>query len=354
MSPNHETHASPSSSDLGVDAQVGPANSSDPPFFILAVDGGGFRGLFAAHILRRIEDEWHPNWREHFGLFAGTSTGAILAAGLATGVSAQELASFYEEHGRDVFRPRLRVFLGLGGLLFSRYRSASLKSALTKCLPDTSLGAVTVPLLIPAVDTSNGCVHVLKSAYDPGFTRDKSVSVVDAVLASCSAPMYFDPTLRIPPYQLADGGLWANNPSLAAFVDARCRLKKPAGSIHILSIGTGTSRTFYPQTALTRRGRLWNRIRGWGFLTRWERQRLVEFILNLQSASADNMLHLLFGETPTDSTHVLRLTFSTDRALPLDNVALADDLRAWADRCFTHRSSHIARFLRVTQDHSDK
>ena len=354
MGPNQERPPSRSTADSYADSATRSSSPQKPRFFVLAIDGGGFRGLFAAHILKRIEDEWRPDWREHFGMFAGTSTGAILAAGLATGVSANRLATFYDELGRSVFRPRLNARLGLGGLFSSRYDSATLKSALARCLPNTTLGEVSVPLLIPAVDTSNGCVHVLKSHYDSRFTRDKAVPVVEAVLASCSAPMYFDPTLGISPYRLADGGLWANNPSLTAFIDARYRLRQPADAIHILSIGTGVSKAFYPRTALTWWRRIWDRIRGWGFLTRWERQRLVELILNLQSASANNMLNLLLRQEPADSARVLRLTFSTDSALPLDNVALADDLRAWADRCFTHKSLQIAKFLGVTNPSTSK
>ena len=79
------------------------------PFYILSIDGGGFRGLFAAHLLKRIEEAWQIDWRSRFRLLAGTSTGAILSAGLACGKTAVQLAEFYKTHGEAIFTPRLRI-----------------------------------------------------------------------------------------------------------------------------------------------------------------------------------------------------------------------------------------------------
>ena len=67
----------------------------------------GFRGLFAAHLLEKMEETWQIDWRDRFGLLAGTSTGAILTAGLASGVSAADLSDFYKTHGKMIFRPRI-------------------------------------------------------------------------------------------------------------------------------------------------------------------------------------------------------------------------------------------------------
>lgn len=322
-------------------------NATPDPFYILAIDGGGYRGVFAAHILRRIEETWNVDWRRRFGLFAGTSTGSILAAGLATGVPANDLFNFYKQHGPSVFRRRPGSWLDRWHLFASSYCADTLEKALRLCLPDVTLGSIATPLLIPCVDITNGCVHVLKSAYDPNFTRDTSVGVVDAVLSSCSAPTYFDPHLGVEPYQLVDGGLWANNPSLTAFIDARYRLNQPTEAIRILSIGTGTSRVFYPKTPARRIARLWDRLRGWGFLTRWRNKRLLDLIFNLQSESTHNMLSLLLKENPLDSGSILRVTFETDNVLELDNVHINADLIARADKQFTHYSQRIAEFLHL-------
>ncbi len=74
-----------------LELDIGETKSVGKPFYILSIDGGGFRGLFAAHLLKRMEEEWQIDWRNRFGLMAGTSTGAILTAGLACGKSAAQL-----------------------------------------------------------------------------------------------------------------------------------------------------------------------------------------------------------------------------------------------------------------------
>ena len=323
------------------------------PFFILAIDGGGYRGLFAAHILRRIEEEWAPEWRDHFGMLAGTSTGAILAAGLACGLSAKQLASLYEDHGPEIFAARGLARIPLFSLLASPYSQRPLRALLDRTLGDRTLGDVPVPLILPAVDIGQGCVHVFKSAYDKRFHRDPGVRVADAVLASCAAPLYFDPVvLNRGEYQLADGGLWANNPALVAAVDARYRLGVSLDDIRVLSVGTGTSKAFYPRSETRWCSRLLRACQGWGFTTGWQRTRLIDLILSLQSATAHNTLCLLLGESPLESRNVLRLTFESDHPLPLDVTAKRDDWISQADHLFTHHATRIADFLRLNGEQS--
>ena len=318
------------------------------PFYILSIDGGGFRGIFAAHILKRMEEEWQIDWQSRFGMLAGTSTGAILAAGLACGKTAVQLAGFYETHGREIFTPRRWSRFAPFRLFTSRYSSGRLKKLLEQELGDTLLGQIDIPLILPAVDIGNGCVHVLKSKYDPTFTRDYKVRVSDAVLASCSAPTYFDPVVVDDKYRLIDGGLWANNPSLAAIIDANYRLKIPLENIRVLSIGTGKSKAFYPRSEGKFRDYLLRSWQGWGFVTRWQRSKFIDLILNLQSENAHNMLCLLFGESPIEPKQVLRLNFESDRSLPLDLVSKRNDWISEADHIFTHQSPRIAKFLSIT------
>ena len=101
--------------------------------------------------------------------------------------------------------------------------------------------------------------------------------VSDAVLASCSAPLYFDPA-KVSNYLLSDGGLWANNPSLAAITEARGKLKQPLENVKLLSIGTGTSEDYYKHAPR----------RAWGFVRNWGHTKLVSMMLNLQVRSAEN------------------------------------------------------------------
>ncbi len=319
-------------------------------FYILSIDGGGFRGRFAAHLLQRMEEVWELDWHRSFDLFAGTSTGSILASGIACGFSATKLADFYDSHGQAIFTPRLRSRCDPFKLLTSRYSSTKLQAFLEREFGDTTLGDVPVPLILPAVDIGNGRVHVVKSKYSDDFVRDPHVRVSDAVLASCSAPTYFDPHVVDDKYELADGGLWANNPSLVAAIDAHYRLGIPLRRLRVLSIGTGTSRAFYPRATSKWKDRLLRGWQGWGIATRWQRTKLLDLILNLQSESAHNMLCLLLGESPLESTRVIRLTFDSDRPLPMDYTPKRDDWLARADRTFTHHKTRIARFMAIPGD----
>lgn len=303
-------------------------------FKILAIDGGGFRGAYSSHILKRIEEEYEIDWKSDFNLFAGTSTGSIIAAGLACGFSANAIFSFYEKHGDKIFKKRL---LWRTGLFASKYDKHNLKQILDSIFEDIRLKDVNIPLIIPSTDIGNGCVHVFKSAYDGDFVRDPEVRVADAVLASCSAPTYFDPHFMDAKYLLADGGLWANNPALVATIDAKKRLGVDLNNLKILSIGTGVGKQYYPQQKNGTGSKL-----GWGFATKWGRSKFIDMILNLQSETTANMLGLLLQEN-----QIKRINFKADGKLSLDDPGKFIDWVSQADHDFSHESKKIAAFLRL-------
>lgn len=294
-------------------------------FTILAIDGGGIRGIFAAQILKRMQEELQIDPAE-FDLITGTSTGSIIAGALAAGLSIQEIVSFYENEGPKVFRSQAFSFFGY---LRSNYESSYLESALKHTIPDIVLGSVSKRLIIPATDILNGNVHVFKSGYLPEFVRDRNVKLVDAILASCSAPGYFNPH-QVNPYLISDGGLWANNPSLVAVIEAIGKLQIDIPAIRLLSIGTGASKAFYS----------FSKPKPWGLLTTWGLRKLVDMIFNLQSDASTNMAGLL---VPTNS---LRLNFQSDHRLPLDDTRCIPTLLGKADYTFTHNSEKIRTLLK--------
>jgi len=71
---------------------------------ILSIDGGGFRGVYAAHILHRIEQEFLISWQADFALISGTSTGSIIGAGLACGLSAKKFVNFMKNTANKSLR----------------------------------------------------------------------------------------------------------------------------------------------------------------------------------------------------------------------------------------------------------
>ena len=182
---------------------------------------------------------------------------------------------------------------------------------------------------MPATDIGNGGVHVFKSKYSDVFVRDPKVFVRDAILASCSAPTYFDPT-KVNEYLLADGGLWANCPALAAVIDTQKRLGKELKTIKILSLGTGLAKTCYGIKPK----------RWWGFLTGWKGPEFIDFFMSLQAQATYNYLQLLL-----DPSQVLRINFETDCALPMDDYQEIENLISRADKEFTYNSKKIMEFL---------
>lgn len=301
-------------------------------FKILSIDGGGIRGVFPAHILKCISDRLHVSIIDNIDLVTGTSTGSIIAAALACRIDPERIIALYREKGKTIFTPRVSFlprFLRPG--FHSIYKNEALYKELTSVFQDIKLGDITTPLIIPATDIGNGLVHVFKSSYSPEFTRYKDRYVRDAVMASCSAPTYFDPT-KVSEYLLADGGLWANNPSLVALIDAQKRLNISRSDIQILSIGTGHSKKVYGTKP----------HRKWGLLLGWQHKELVNFFMSLQAQATQNYLQLSLN-----SDQLLRLNFETDKKLPLDDCSFMDDFISRADQEFTYKSTDIKKFFKI-------
>mgnify|MGYP003630489608 CR=1 FL=1 len=293
---------------------------------ILTIDGGGIRGYFSAYLLERIEQELNISFSNYFDLIAGTSTGSIIAAALATDYPIYEVTKIYRDKGEIIFKPQK---LNFGGVWKAKYSKSGLIKELEEIFGDKTLSDTNTKLLIPAIDLVNSQVHVFKSNYLEEFVRDVNVPIKDAVLASCSAPTYFEPT-TVAPFLLADGGLWANDPSLVAYVEATGKLNMPAKEVRILSIGTGLGEHYYSHE---------NAGAKWGAITGWGGPQIIDLILNLQSKTAGNMLsHLPKGE-------YIRLNFKRDHKLSLDDVDMLSDLKVIAERLFADEFKKIKGFF---------
>jgi len=91
-------------SDLTLPTHSGLTNLVRDPFQILSLSGGGFRGLYTATLLEKLEKEADKPLSEVFDLIAGTSIGGILAIGLAAGVKASKLREAFEKMLNLFFR----------------------------------------------------------------------------------------------------------------------------------------------------------------------------------------------------------------------------------------------------------
>ncbi len=294
----------------------------DNYFKILSIDGGGIRGIIPAHILKRIKEELKLNdFYSHFDLIAGTSTGSIIAGALAIDLPIETILNLYNNCWKDIFKKQGN------GFRKSKYSKINLEKILKDNFGNKTLTQTKTRLIIPATDIINANVFIHKSNYNENFVRDKETLIADAILSSCSAPSFFDPTNINNKYLLCDGGLWANNPSLICLIEALSpRLNIPIEKIKILSLGTGIFNKYYNM-----------KNKKWGLLN-WGTG-LIETILSLQSKTPNNILGLLLN-----NNQYLRLDFDTELKLPFDKFD--QKLISKADEIFTYKINEIKKFFK--------
>jgi uncharacterized protein len=260
---------------------------------ILSLDGGGICGLITAVILQRLDKEL-PKFLKGIDLIAGTSTGGVIALALAKGIPPADLVNLYKNKGPKIFPHS--VIDELLGVLEAKYSNKGLKREIKKQIGDTTLGQLKKRVLIPTFQLDNQS-SVAKQENPgplsqprtwkpkfyhnfPGKDSDGKVKAMDVAMRTSAAPTYF------PSYQgFVDGGVVANNPSIAAIAQA---LDKRAGkqkleNLRVLSLGTGLS----PQ-------HISGSTNNWGLLE-WARP-ITNLMLSGSMGVAEFQCHQLLGE----------------------------------------------------------
>jgi uncharacterized protein len=233
---------------------------------ILALDGGGIRGILSARLLQEIEQRMGKPATALFHLIAGTSIGGITACGLLKGMSAKALGDLYAAKGGEIFSQSLwRTLTTLDNLAGPKYAPTTLENILTENLGDTWLSQThgaellvtsycirlpkTVPIDDGAVQTSR-MPYLFKTWKARGTFLDQGDNVLaldfqlrDIARATSAAPTYFPPAMitnkRGEKYAMVDGGVFANNPAMCALASAR-RLYPDAARFLLVSLGTGS------------------------------------------------------------------------------------------------------------------
>jgi len=279
-------------------------------FQILSLDGGGIKGLFSAAVLAAIEEDLNVQVVDHFDLIAGTSTGGIIAIGLGLGMKPREIVEFYVKEGPKIFR-NLKGLKRLQHWIFRKYSSKPLSEALMTCFKDKLLGDSKKRLVIPSYNLGDDDVYIFRTPHAKRLKRDHKVPAWKVGLATGSAPTFFNCTREVDNIRLIDGGVWANNPSLVAIVEAYGTLKVPLNRQWLLSIGTSDS-------VLHRKKRL-NR----GGIIAWGRENAaVDLIMRGQSIGAHNQCTFLLGKDHVDR---LNPKVASDE-FALDGISKVDDL----------------------------
>ena len=350
---------------------------------ILSLDGGGFRGAISARILKEIEEQLKPHkLHDYFDLVTGTSTGSLLAAGIAKGRNADELLNIYQENGQEIFpqhvRQRRNFFRVTRGLFpFALYPHKGLEDVLSKeeILGNTKISEITkAVLLIPAYDTLNRRT-VWFCSNNP--TSNKywydNIELWKICLCSASAPTFFPPyQLRTPSkeevgdgylkrhlenldmkpgedYPFVDGGIAVNNPALIGISHAMLspyKEKHPTkpnqlqlNDIAILSIGTGRPKQPYS----------YQEVKRWGML-RWASHLGDIFLPAPNDVNADVCWQLIRGGDDKNAQRVLRLnpTLEKDKELEaIDNPDLYDKFVEIAETYLTEGRATVGMGQRV-------
>lgn len=227
---------------------VGEAAGSPPDRFqILALDGGGAKALFTAHILARLEQDLDVSISDSFDLIAGTSAGGIVALALGAGLAPSDIVTHFKSLVRTVFpSARRRWWHRPRQLTNPIYDADALRTALEGVLGETILRDSAKRLVIPAWDVQAGSVHIFKTPHHRRLRRDWRLPMVDVALATSAAPVYF-PAACVDDHRLIDGGVWANNPSIVSIAEAVSMLDVPLEAIRVLNIGTIEQRTNHPK-----------------------------------------------------------------------------------------------------------
>ena len=216
---------------------------------ILSLDGGGIRGVVSTVLLQRIGAELGGDgWLGEADLLAGTSTGGLIALGLANGADLAALRALYEVHGAEIFDDSwIDDLVDLGKIAGADYASENLAKLLRGTFGgDTTLGELGKRVLVTSFDLDNQDASPAKRRWKPkifhnfpGARSDAGELAWKVGMYTSAAPTYF------PSYEgYVDGGVYANNPAMCALAQSQSaswRARPQLAEVVLLSIGTGTS-----------------------------------------------------------------------------------------------------------------
>lgn len=259
-------------------------------YLILSCDGGGIRGLITALLLQDLAgDPQTKDLLDRVDLFAGTSTGGIIALALASGVPVDQIVGLYRDGGAQIFQPAQvsleelyriaseflplppfgeavlgggeswnpfhmvqEIISALKDFVMARYVHTGLQTLLQPYLSaDKTLADLSRKVMVTTLQLSDGASWQPLVLTNLGGAAERSSAslVLDAALCTGAAPTYFPPFSHPIYGYCADGGLFANNPSTLALTTA-CAHNIAPEQIKLLSLGTGSHVANIPATAV--------------------------------------------------------------------------------------------------------
>lgn len=278
----------------------------------LAVDGGGIKGVIPSRAIAILEDHLKQPAYNLFRLLVGTSTGAIVSAGISTGMFGDELYNLYCDLGPKIFRKTWRS--ALWPLTRYRYPLEPLQEALENYLGDKTMGDFwysqqPTDLVITAFDlVKNKTLFIKPFNQSKGFDQ---WTVAKAVLASSSVPSYFPPVEN----RYVDGGVGSyHNPCYIAAYEAQFVLGWDPAETTLISLGTGREpHSLKPEQIK----RFWP----WHWIS--------PVMGAFQQSSDDQQVHLV--ETFFKELDFRRFQVDLNESCPMDDPEKVPELTAYGD-----------------------
>jgi patatin-like phospholipase/acyl hydrolase len=288
---------------------------------ILSIDGGGIRGVIPAMFMMEIEKRTGRRIADLFHLIAGSSTGGILALGLTVPgedgrprYTARDGLNLYEQEGPVIFQQTAwQTLSSLANLVDEKYMSAPVEGVLDRYFGDARLRDALTDVLITAYDIERRI---------PWFFRSKRAIALPeydfpmkfVARATSAAPTYFE-TTRINTedgtdyYPLIDGAVFANNPSMCAYVDA-LRHYPGYDGVLLVSLGTGQYTRRIP----------YERAKDWG-LIEWVRP-IIDILMHGVNETVDYQMQSVLPITPDGVQNYYRMQVVLDpSADKMDDVS---------------------------------
>lgn len=294
---------------------------------ILSIDGGGIRGVIPAVVLTEIERRTDRPIGEMFDLIGGTSTGGILALGLTMPgdagrpkYRAADLLRLYEVEGRRIFErsPWHRIWAG-ENLLDEKWPSKGINEVLGRYFGETRISEAMAEVLVTAYDIERRKPFLFKRRHAQS-RADHDWKMAQAARATSAAPTYFEPA-RLKPasggdyFALVDGGVYANNPGLCAYVEAR-KLWPNETDLVVVSLGTGELTRSIP----------YDDARNWG-LAKWA-QPILGVVFDGVSDTVDYQLRDLCSDDATRLSRYFRFQVTLTTGNDDMDDASATNIRA--------------------------
>jgi len=332
---------------------------------ILSIDGGGIRGILPGQILVKLEELLEEEEgktaciADYFDFVAGTSTGGILTCAYLCPddptnrnprpkLTAKEAVDIYLEQGDEIFNVSFwKKMQSASGMADEMYTADALEDGLLDYFGDTKLSQLLKPCLVTAYDIRRRRAHFF-TQRDAAQRKSKDFLVRDVARATSAAPTYFElprvKSMTNVAYPLVDGGVFANNPTMCAYAEARTldfsdegRASHPtAREMFILSLGTGKARKPFA----------YNEAKDWGKVG-WI-QPLIDILMTGVSDTVDYQLGEIYDSVDAEKQYVRIDPILGDASPEMDNGSI-ENLEALREAGTESAEKHAEELKRVAK-----